>query len=149
MPETTPFLHHQRKHSQASRTFSPRAFLFGVKVLLAELKTRSHCLAIAGQDKWLRALLYWMEELCRRRYSRRGVCSSDGRERTLPGRHFLQLLSRLWHYLYSMRNASTSPYYDHQGVGALHRGARWPRSCYFYAHWRYARQQGIRGLRSG
>jgi hypothetical protein len=28
----------------------------------------------------------------------------------------LQLLLRLWHCLYSMRNANTSPYYDHQGV---------------------------------
>src|SRR5271163_442461 len=55
MPDTTPFLHHHRKHSQASRTFSPRAFLSGVKVLLAALKTRSHCVAISGQDKWSRA----------------------------------------------------------------------------------------------
>src|SRR4051812_33415727 len=35
-----PFLHHHRRHSQASRTFSPRAFLSGVRVLLAALKTR-------------------------------------------------------------------------------------------------------------
>src|SRR5271170_3002161 len=42
VPEITPVLHHQRRHSQASRTFTPRAFLSGVRVLLAALNTRSH-----------------------------------------------------------------------------------------------------------
>jgi hypothetical protein len=28
------------------------------------------------------------------------------------------------------------PYYGHQGVDALRRSARWPRSYLFYAHWR-------------
>ena len=55
MPETTPFLHHHRRHSHASMTFIPKAFLSGVRVLLAALKTRSHWVAIAGQDKWSRA----------------------------------------------------------------------------------------------
>jgi hypothetical protein len=63
-PLTTPDLHHHHKHSQASRIFSPRVFLSDVKVLLAALKTRSHCVAMAGQDKWSRAYR-WSVSFCR------------------------------------------------------------------------------------
>ena len=51
LPVTTQFLHHQRRHSQASIICGPRAFLCGVKVRLAALKTRSYGVAMAGQDK--------------------------------------------------------------------------------------------------
>jgi hypothetical protein len=51
-PLTIPDLYHHYKYSQASRIFSPGAFLSGVKVLLVALKTRSHCVAILGQDKY-------------------------------------------------------------------------------------------------
>jgi hypothetical protein len=50
LPEIAPVLHHHQRHSHASMTFSPRAFLSGVIVLFAVLKTRSHSVAIAGQD---------------------------------------------------------------------------------------------------
>src|SRR2546423_14982753 len=40
VPEITPVLDHQRRHPQASRTFTPRPFLSGVRVLLAALNTR-------------------------------------------------------------------------------------------------------------
>ena len=42
------------------------------------------------------------------KHNRRGIYSSDGRQRKLSGCHFLQLLSRLWHCLYSMRTVNTS-----------------------------------------
>src|SRR5271156_6759452 len=49
------FLHHAFRHSQALIMSSPGWFLSGVMSFFALLKTRSHSVDIAGQDKVSRA----------------------------------------------------------------------------------------------
>src|SRR3954452_24772741 len=51
------FLHHAFRHSQASIMSSSSWFLSGVMSFFALLKTRSHSVDIAGQDRVSRA--YW------------------------------------------------------------------------------------------
>jgi hypothetical protein len=51
LSEVVLVLHHHRRHSYTSMTFSPRAYLSGVIVLFAAMKTCSHSVAVAGQDK--------------------------------------------------------------------------------------------------
>src|SRR5436305_4002483 len=51
------FLHHAFRHSQASIMSSASWFLSGVMSFFALLKTRSHSVDIAGQDKVIRSVL--------------------------------------------------------------------------------------------
>ena len=51
MPEIIPFLHHYHRHSHASMTFIPKAFLSGVRVLLAALRKKKDGTVLRSQSK--------------------------------------------------------------------------------------------------
>jgi hypothetical protein len=51
MPEIIPFLHHYCRHSHASMTFIPKAFLSGVRVLLAALRRKKDGVVLRSQSK--------------------------------------------------------------------------------------------------
>jgi hypothetical protein len=55
LPEITPVFYNNRRHSHAPITLAQKEFL-GYQGSLAALKTRSHSVAIAGQDKWYKSV---------------------------------------------------------------------------------------------